>query len=1053
MRPLKLTMTSFGPYRDTETVDFEKLKGRNLFLITGPTGAGKTTIFDAITYALYGSGNGDERKSQNFRSDFADRDKVTGVEFEFSLGGKLYRIVRNPAQPVKKKRGDGYREESEKVMLTYKNQNGEAVVHDKIKEANEEIERILNLSVKQFRQIMMIPQGQFREVITSDTSAREEILRALFDTERYGKVQEALKERKKELEQSIKGSLSYIGDELKKIDKYDEGETTESILTNIERDIESFVSEIALKDGEIERINEKLKEIGAEIVRGKQNNRLLENIQKTRETLALLENRSEEYVQKSDKLKKIEKSLRIVGEEKNCKELEDKLLNLEQELKDGRKKLEYLKSDLEQKAKALSLEKKREDERNAFQQRIANLKEYKDEFREFSLNESGLEKEKFEYETTLKRLREQELEVLKKTEEIESLEHEIENGGKYSLELERIERRKQILEQERLELIKAYKLKKDIDDCCKVMKKAEKALAEKDGIVEKLELDLKRAEREHSELYELFLSEQSAYIAEMLIDGEPCPVCGSIHHPNPSRRWKSDVSQEDLKSKKTIAEEKRKALDMAKSKRNTAEGEWNITKASIENKRSILAEKLGEIEIGEADIESSGFKKRDEIGECDKKIAELEKSVEKLERSKTELKKLKIEREKLNECLKIDSEKERSLSDKIKELELKLQNKRISLEKLLCDTDIGYEKFKTVVECLEKKHIVLVESYRVAEEGYRNTENSILRLESVIETKNLERLDVKLNLERKLSEFNYSLIKLGFRDVQEYRDHKVTEVELEGLAKDIDAYYDEIKNLKSIIEADEKSVDIREVVDIESLKKSEREEEIYREKISAEKMELVSRLDRYRESFESISKKLEEIGEDEKEYRIAGELSSVANAEKGGINKKNMSFERYVLSSFLEDILVATNRRFKNMTDGRFEIARKEGLDHKGKAGGLDLEIMDYYTGSKRDITTLSGGEGFKASLSMALGLSDVVKSHAGGIELDTIFIDEGFGTLDSDSLEVAIDTLRELQSSGRLVGIISHVDELKERIEAKIEITVSKYGSEILDFRGGECV
>lgn len=1047
MRPTRLVMTAFGPYSGTEIVDFAKLKDRNLFLVTGPTGAGKTTIFDAITYALYGSGNGDERKPQNFRSDFADKDLLTEVELEFRVGAENYRIYRSPAQLVKKKRGEGYREESEKVCLVYNGENGEPIVYDKIKEAGEEVERILKLNVNQFRQIMMIPQGQFREVISSDTSEREKILRALFDTSKYSKIQEKLKEKKKELGDSIKSSMDHITEALKKVGyENEEGSTYQKIL-KIGNEIEVFEKAAVEKAKELAELDISISRVAEEIAKGEQINKIFENIEKNSEKLSQLEAKDTEYLEKKEAISKMEKAIRLQGDERSILDMLKRARELESTILKDKESLSRLESQLEQKKSVFDMEAEKEGKRQEYSKKLLTLKERESDFKELEESEGTLNLKTEKHRDSEQKAKSLESKLVNHSGEILMLERELESSENLELEIEKLESKIRADVEKKQHLLELFEEDKAIKEDTESLREIDSKLISGSEAVEKLEDSLKKAIEEYENLSDMLFSEQASYIARSLQMDAPCPVCGSLDHPNPAKQTGSEVSQKTLKQKHQDIEKLRQNLEEEKR----FLGEWKVEseklKATTESRRSSLSSSLTKVGVKSEDICKVGIELRDRIKEHTENMAVMKASLVEQSRKRNSLKELRTKQLELQEKHKAESELERELSDEIKDLSGKLKVQKYSLEKLLSRTEISFKSYKEVLTKIEIEYEELERSYRLAKESFENTERERIGLTSGLEARSGELDRLKESAEERKSEFKEKVSKAGFKDVEDYRKYRASENELDKIVEEVDRYYDSVKELKSLLKRDKESTEGLKIVEIEILGEREKELNVKRAEISEARTELLVEKNRYGECLESVKSRVESIAKEESEYSIVGELAAVANAEKGSINSKNMSFERYVLASFLEDILAATNTRLSGMTDGRFRISRKESLDHRGKAGGLDLEVMDYYTGRKRDISTLSGGEGFKASLSMALGLSDVVRAHAGGIELDTIFIDEGFGTLDSDSLEAAIDTLVELQNNGRLVGLISHVDELKERIEAKIEIESGSKGSHIVDF------
>lgn len=1041
MRPIKLTMSAFGSYSDAETIDFTKFHDKSIFLITGPTGAGKTTIFDGICYALYGHTSSSDKDENYIRNDISDLDILTYVELDFELRNKRYHIRRSPKQLRKKLRGDGFTEQPAEAEL--KLVDDEKIITG-VTEVNEKVVELIGLEYEQFRQIIMIPQGEFRQLITAKSREREEILRKIFGTYEYRKIQEALEKMAKEvrieiskLEEGLKTNIQNISagenEELKTIiakDAINLDDINTNLKSQIELDkngIEELGKKIDKLDGEIVNINNK-------IIKGKHINESLQKKIAIEKEKSDLEARKEEIDNLENLLEKGKKALGIKVIEDNYISSKNRLESKEKEIEELSKKITIAENSLEIAEKQLKNKLEQRKELNKIKEDIGLYNSYIDKVKKYEEKKGEKEeltKEYNEHKTNLENKEREIVSIKNKIKELNERKEELKNCeseyGKLEVQLDKNED----INNKMISLIP------QIEQLQKLRAEYRKEKIEYNSLSE----EYKRRKADVENIRKKIIDGYAGKLANELENGKPCSVCGSIHHPDPAKSIDGVPTEEELK----IAEKKLEKLDTKcrKSKEKLIELE-----SEGKAKNNLIEEKKNEIGIAlKEDI--SELKENELIdfitNSSKKMIKQISEDKARLERLKKEI----DEANKINkEILELDKKKEEE--EKNKELLYKAYTQ--SFGKLESITDLVHDLEKELPESirsekkLKAKIDELLENVKKIEESIEKAQNEMLKcrdeLNSLSSAKD-ERIKALDELKKECMDlykkFNTQISLQGFNDEEEYRNAKLTDEEINSIDENIRNYKEEMKSVNDryvqILKEtkDMKPVDIHELENELNLKKEEKS-------ILSNNRDIVfSRLENNKKIYNSIKDIREKILVKEKEYATVGELSSAAN----GRNAHKMTFETYVLAAYFEDIIEAANIRFRKMTKNRFQMERvEEGTGNAYR--GLDIEILDGNSGQSRPIKNISGGESFKASLSLALGLADVVQAYAGGIKLDTMFIDEGFGSLDSSSLDDAINCLLELQSSGRLVGIISHVKELQERIQTRIEVEPNVDGSKV---------
>lgn len=1011
MRPIRLEMNAFGSYAEKTVIDFSKMN-HGLFLITGDTGAGKTTIFDAITYALYGQTSGGKRDGNMMRSHYADEESETYVELEFCYQNEKYKIRRNPEylRLGKRKYADGsnrYVKETAKVELFL---SDGTVFAGKKKETDAKIVEIMGVDAEQFTQISMIAQGDFLKLLYAESKERRKIFSRIFHTKYYFLVQERLKKQAAELYYNLQNGIEDTKKEMNRVELPDNieivtkwkalckqewpsfEETKEHLESIIQyfREQERYVSDKHEKEQKhLEMLNEAIQK--ATVI-----NQMFEALVQAERTALRLEEQREIFDGKRLLVKKIQQAEKLLPEIENVKAAEE----LAEKSLAALKIIESRKNQLEG-------------------QIILKEKEWKKALEELEEKEPVLLEEIAKLRATLDQY-----------EYVEKLLQEIDTKGtrlkKMENEIEKCQKQqKEILEQQKkikwsILIYHLDKLKEAIDQCIANQKKTEE-----------LRRLYQEASYEYERKYASFLDEQAGILALKLQEDEPCPVCGSTVHPRKAQISDENVSQQDVENAKKLRNQYENARDK----------QVEVYQKALNRQAQCLGdfkEKLSEYTNVKLEEKENDYGRN---GIVYKKIAAYfveidfaakykeETSEEHLRvlyaREQEEMKK----EEELKNAIQKEAEQYSSLctEHKARSESLYFQTKKEAMEKI--------EELETDLLSMKKKASLLQNKYQeiVMElerlSGQKVQEEVLLEEHKARKVAEESRLSISLGKQGvSLGELNLLLKKRNSlsvfeREISEY-EKKVQENagSLKELRKQTEgSSYTEIQGL-----LDEKSQLVRNL-----------------NLIQENKLLLFSAQKKNQEIEECLKVNYQKREVLQKKYEMISNLSRTANGNLSGTVK--MDFETYIQRQYFKKIIHAANRRLVKMTNGEFILQCRDvkNLSNQGQAG-LDLDVYHMLTDSARDVKTLSGGEAFMASLSMALGLSDIVQNAAGGIRLDTMFVDEGFGSLDDMAREQAIKVLSELAGNERLVGIISHVNELKEQIETKIIVTRTEKGSKI---------
>lgn len=1039
MKPLKLTMCAFGPYADVQVIDFTELADKNIFLINGPTGAGKTTIFDAISYALFGEASNTNKDRDGLRSDFASQETITYVDLEFSLRNKKYKVTRYPQQARKKSRGEGFTYKNSEAFLILpegSTVSGVNAVEDKINE-------VLGINKNQFRQIVMLPQGEFRKLLEADSSEREIIFRKIFGTEPFEKFQRVLDDKRKEIYKNVAKvnteritNIKHLdignNEELLKLVNAENLNFKEIILgTGLLIENDTREKEVFLK--EIEKVNKGEIRIQNEIVLLEESNKKIMEKEEYEKKYKELIYKKEEYENKKSKLYQGRKALEVRMLENNFKERKGYFQVKEKEYKEVGEKFKLYEEKVEKSINKLRKQESKEEERKKISSELTIFKSFENKVMNYENKKNNIDKIKQELE--------------KKEKYYSSLDSQIKGDRAKFNDLN-----KQLIEIQKFEVEKEKILSKveekesicdDMRDFYKYYNSYSIKLKDYNG----LKINFRKVEKAYNEFklnYETmedsFKKGQAGILANDLIDGVACPVCGAKHHPSPAKMIEGVPTEEKLHELKHEFDEVKEKRDRMLQDMSDLNGVITSSSEIILDYKLKLEKSLGKIidEHWEKDILLFISIKGKEFALEVENLKERLKKIEEEHRKKINLgdslNKLEVEIEKNNIMLEQVNKEYKDIFAKVKSEE----NSILDIEKEIPEEIRSLIALNMKIKKLENILLELNKSLEKARKEYEAYNNEYISLKTNKKSK-LENLqEILREIEKDEEKMNKKIIDCGFKDYNHYLSMKLSEKQLQNLDEDIQNYNQNVKTIKFNLDRAIKNSEDLKLGDMDFIK--EKLEKVKQEKsqLSEEYNRLFSRLDNNRKTLKEIIRLNGKINEKEEEYKVIGELSRVAN----GDNEERITFERYVLAAYFDEIIDAANVRLSKMTGGRFLLTRKEEKGKGRRQEGLELEVFDNYTGKARHVKTLSGGESFKASLSLALGLADVIQSYAGGVSLDTIFIDEGFGTLDAESLDNAIETLVDLQNGGRLVGIISHVPELKERIDSILEIIPSKQGS-----------
>lgn len=979
MRPIHLRFAAFGPYAGQTDIDFTRFED-GLFLVCGPTGSGKTTLFDAICFALYAHASGNTRTTDSFKSHYASAEQLCFVEFTFSLEDKIYHIRRVPRQPVYSKRKKEMIESGGTVELTLP--NGEVLSG---REANAHIEQLLGLSCEQFRKIVMLAQGEFRRFLDASSKEKQEIFRQIFRTDLYEQFTLRLGTQTDQLERQGESARQTSLSMMQQLDCTEDPEleqliaapepSPQAVCQHLTQSLAQGQQQLQALEQDASLFEQQLTQLDLE--QAQQLWQLFQSRQALNEQLSALHAQSPAIERSRQQLSRLEQLSALLPSYTLLTDCRQRTVQKQQQLKQAHQQLE-------------------------------------------------------QHQATLLQAQQDFLQVEVLSAKREQLARDSQQISQQIAQSKRLSQLQQSLVQEQQQLEKAKRSvvlcrlllqRAEQNASCQQLQKAQQLHRQVALLYQQLEqVEMKKKQLETCRR-QLEQAQMAAQLAQDLQEGSPCPVCGAVHHPQPAK-WLEDRPVEpqqlealeaqrlelfgQLSSQKALLAQLMEALPAAANP-----DELSALKAQLEDSLSRLQQQIEQL-IPAAKVSQPRYFDREYLSNQILPMQQQEASHQRA------LELLHQEQAALAEQLGIANLQPFNGAEQLEEQLMQMNRQQSQLSQQIRQYTERYQQASTRGAQLEQQHAQLTEDTQVLQcqlaaletdfsqqlhAQQLDTEADFLALRSQLEQIPL----LKQQIEQHSAQLLSCSVKLS----------QLNEQIGNRTPPDLDALREQHSAVSSQLE--QTRTQLRQLSQRQALN------------------------NRLMQGIQQLSEQLEQLG---KEYELVGGLHRLCS----GKNPQRLSFESFVLTSYFEQIVAAANLHLWQMSMGRYQLLRKKERSRGNTSSGLDLEIMDSYTGLPRHVSTLSGGESFETSLALALGLAEVVQQNAGGIQIQTMFVDEGFGSLDPQSLDSAIQTLTGLREEGRLVGIISHVPQLYERIPARIVVTPSINGSSAkISFADGE--
>ncbi|TVU89869.1 AAA family ATPase [Vreelandella titanicae] len=1014
MTPLTLTMQAFGPFAGSETIDFTALGRSPLFLINGPTGAGKSSILDALCFALYGQTTGNERDPSQMRCDQADATLLTEVTLDFRLRGIGYRVRRVPQQERPKARGEGTTTHNAEAQLWRLKADGEVetcLVARKVNDATTELQTLIGLDANQFRQVMVLPQGKFRELLLAGSKEREVIFSQLFQTQIFQRIEERLRTQASQIERAVNDHRQHIS----------------GILAGGELESEAALAQ------EQEALAPQVEEARQRFDTAQQQRRQAE--QQRDEAQALQRQFAARESLAADKARHLEQQAHIesikecLAQSAHAQALRPQNTALAQaqhlfttaqtEQRQAQAVLTTQRAHAEQAQQGLETARQRQAELPALRERHRQLGEFIHKGQQLSELQARFQ--------TAQAAWQQADGALKRDEkQLDSIRQQ---GEAIGINLERLQTEFQQLASAPAELSRHESLLNQRQELDELTRQGRALTTQQQQATEALsrqQSEVAQAQRHATEQEMRWHQGQAALLALSLEVGAACPVCGSLEHPAPAVQNADVVTQAQVETARLALENHRQALQTAE--RHTQ----HLAQQSSYNAEQVqrLNQQLGE-------WASQALMALQNVCEGLSRQAKRRESVEKEISQQTAARDaLRREWGALDKQLKA----QRPAVEKAKDDALRLESQRDQLSQSLPEDARDPEAMRRTLAELEQQIAQLEKAWESAQQALSIAQTQLARAEEQLRGASQRVERHQQEQEQTQAEWQTALQASPFDDDAAFQAAQLNDTQRGELTRQVETYQHRLAELEGALQNYQTQLAEKTPPDLEALTR-------LTEAAQAEEntqLEAWRTLDGRLTTLTGIHQKLAAAhaaqAELEAQYQLWGTLSEVANGRTG----HRISLQRFVLGVLLDDVLIQASERLVRMSRGRYQLVRREDPSKGNRASGLELDVADTYTGKNRSVATLSGGESFMAALSLALGLSDVVQAYAGGIQLDTLFIDEGFGSLDQDALDQAIAMLSELQMGGRMIGVISHVSELKEQMPVRIEVHASRHGSSV---------
>ncbi len=1032
----QLIIQALGPYKGKEVIDFDTLNKAQLFAISGNTGAGKTAIFDGICYALYGRASGQHRSNaEELRCIYADDEDYTEATLEFTIQSQRYkasRLMGHIKRNNKTKTGGAM----ELHRWTVSDETAEAgwesmLESGKVSEMNEKVLELTGLDVDQFRQIVMLPQGEFEKLLLAKAEDKMRVLRQIFHTSLYQRFTEKLDQRRKDAEleyhqyrQNIRSREDSLEELLKEEESLavnellQEGErNTYRLMEILPKDIKNLEEEAKKLEMQLEQQDGNIQKADEAYHQAKQNNRQIEELESQRQKMKELQERKAAMDKKQQSLEEAHKAQKIEHlyrrREESRKEYEQKTKGwklAEEKFKTTEEKLVKAQKEWENHQKETPLRQEKEKQYNQMLEALPKVKDLSDKKGVLLKQQKEAEKLQQELGGMKKTLQSLQEKLKEKKEERETLASELE-------EEPRLLKKQSALHQQHKERQEVIRLKDE-----------EKQLQEKTN---KARSAWETCKKETKSLENRWIENQAAFMAVNLQKGQPCPVCGSHEHPKKATGLGDEISREKL--------------EKAKEQESVSSGKRIQLATKLETTQQAIHDL---VEQWEVDHSSMVELKKQEKTLAEEKLA-VDEKLNRIENQRKKDQELKREMDAAEKEIGQLSEKLKQVEEKRQHLEEQMAVRRGNIESIqesIPENLMNLEQMETQMNSFEEELKKAQQAYEKAEKQY-----SRLREERATAGANLQNAGENAKEAKKVVEtvwlqWQESLLREGFSSEEAYAAASMPAEQIKSLQYELQQFRDQWTLTEEKIKHMEKALQKMEKADLEALLQycnQLRREQKQLQKKYGRKEALVREAASLKESIEKEWAILQQV--EEKRNRFT-ELYQCAN---GTGNDQKLALETYVLQHYFHRVLAAANLRLDELTMGRYRLVADEEREKHGGRSGLGIDVIDSFNEQRRSVRTFSGGEKFNASLCLALGLFDVIQSESGGTEMKTMFIDEGFGSLDTqESLPRAIQMLNRIQETGRVIGVISHVSEMKEQLPAVLEVIKRPDGSSTTSIR-----
>ncbi|MGP9665706.1 AAA family ATPase [Halomonas sp. AOP22-C1-8] len=1014
MTPLVLTMQAFGPFAAEETINFSQLGRSPLFLINGPTGAGKSSILDAICFALYGQTTGEERSGTQMRCDQAADTLLTEVTLDFYLRGENYRVRRAPQQERPKARGEGtttQNAEAQLWRLTADDKENECLVARSVNDATAQVQALLGLDASQFRQVMVLPQGKFRELLLAESKDREKIFSQLFQTHIFQRIEEHLRTQANQIDRAVKDhqhrvqgilDASDIESEAALIEALEalapEHQAAEKALAIAKQHREQ--AEAAERQGqECQALFDRHTALGAE-----KNQRL---------------HQQPEIERAQQRLSAHEQTQALVEPFHRVQTAQQTASATQQGRVQAQTAVEKQQATHQHAQQALHQAQTRYQQLPERREQAGRLQQALEQFQALTGVEQALHQAQQTWQSLYRQLDQQTQQRDTIAEQGEALAAR--------LKAEQIERNHLAGCDEMLKSRQALHAQRQTLAGLESQRAAlAEQVAQAASDVEHHQQTVERYKRRATEQEMHWHQGQAALLAARLESQQPCPVCGSCDHPAPAVQEQPPVTQADVKRARTEHEQAHQALVQAQQLQQRLTQQLKYNDEQSEYLRHTLGEwgakPLSALEA--ACQESQRHVERYQV--LTRELATQERT---LEQQRSEWKALDTQIKAQQPELEAAQKRCHQLEAQCEQLRRALPEPHGSLEAL--QAELG--RVQSDIQQSEA-------AWQSAQESAHHAQTALARAETTLSDIAQRAAAATQALSAAQNEWQLALSSSAFDNDADFIQARLEAPERQALIETVTLFQQALAKLDGQLEDSQTRLEGLTPPDLTALAEQVASAQAHEQVCNQTYQRLAARIAQLTATQQKLKAAHAAEAELEAEYRLWGTLSEIANGRTG----HRISLQRFVLGVLLDDVLIQASERLVRMSRGRYQLVRREDPSKGNKASGLELDVADTYTGKNRPVATLSGGESFMAALALALGLSDVVQAYAGGIQLDTLFIDEGFGSLDQDALDQAIAMLSELQMGGRMIGIISHVSELKEQMPVRIEVRASRQGSTV---------